>query len=236
MAIHHRKTNLDSPLLGEGVIFRSNSMGGGSYKKLRGSGGRTGLFLAVVALVALACVGTLLYPDLAGGVRRRGGPPQEASARGAALPSPPVLVSYSYFEKDAIQVRREGPRGARNWSGGGWLGRPRQPPVPLGPPRQWGQAVSGGRSQPPASAGCRAPPPTPLAAPAVPARVFVTSRPTRPAPPSAPRAPQKENFEFFITVGMGLGNRVEVPTNTDFVVVVNGKVCRPCSRLYPLLK
>ena len=26
------------------------------------------------------------------------------------------------------------------------------------------------------------------------------------------------------------------PANTDFVVVVNGAVCRPCARLYPLLQ
>lgn len=35
---------------------------------------------------------------------------------------------------------------------------------------------------------------------------------------------------------MGLDNRFGGPVNTDFVVVVNGKVCRPCARLYPLLQ
>lgn len=48
--------------------------------------------------------------------------------------------------------------------------------------------------------------------------------------------PQKDNFEFFITVGMGFGTQLDMPENVDFVIVVNGKVCRPCSRLYPLLK
>ncbi|PSC69296.1 hypothetical protein C2E20_7243 [Micractinium conductrix] len=47
---------------------------------------------------------------------------------------------------------------------------------------------------------------------------------------------QRDNFDYFITVGMGLDNRYGGPANADFVVVVNGKVCRPCSRLYPLLQ
>ena len=47
---------------------------------------------------------------------------------------------------------------------------------------------------------------------------------------------QRDNFDFFITIGMGVDNRFGDPANTDFVVVVNGKVCRPCARLYPLLQ
>ena len=47
---------------------------------------------------------------------------------------------------------------------------------------------------------------------------------------------QRDNFDFFITIGMGVDNRFGGPANTDFVVVVNGKVCRPCARLYPLLQ
>lgn len=47
---------------------------------------------------------------------------------------------------------------------------------------------------------------------------------------------QRENFDFFITLGMGLDSRFGSPQSTDFVIVVNGKVCRPCSRLYPLLQ
>jgi hypothetical protein len=35
---------------------------------------------------------------------------------------------------------------------------------------------------------------------------------------------------------MGLNSALPAPRDTDFVVVVNGKVCRPCSRLYPLLR
>jgi hypothetical protein len=35
---------------------------------------------------------------------------------------------------------------------------------------------------------------------------------------------------------MGLDNRFGGPAGVDFVVVVNGKVCRPCARLYPLLQ
>ena len=37
-------------------------------------------------------------------------------------------------------------------------------------------------------------------------------------------------------MGMGLDNRYGGPAAADFVVVVNGKVCRPCARLYPLLQ
>lgn len=47
---------------------------------------------------------------------------------------------------------------------------------------------------------------------------------------------QEKNFEFFISVGMGLGRASNKPLNTDFVVIVNGKICRPCSRLYPMLR
>lgn len=47
---------------------------------------------------------------------------------------------------------------------------------------------------------------------------------------------QRENFDFFVTIGMGLESRFGSPLATDFVVVVNGKVCRPCARLYPLLQ
>ena len=54
--------------------------------------------------------------------------------------------------------------------------------------------------------------------------------------PSLPPA-QKENANVFFTLGMGLGNHLWQPHHdTHFVVVVNGKVCRPCSRLYPLLE
>ena len=56
--------------------------------------------------------------------------------------------------------------------------------------------------------------------------------------------PQRDNFDFFMTIGMGLGNRLTSgPAATDFVVVLSGQArvarcaqaCRPCARLYPLL-
>ena len=59
-----------------------------------------------------------------------------------------------------------------------------------------------------------------------------------PPPPPCPSRPrlQRDNFDFFVTLGMGLDNRFGGPAGVDFVVVVNGKVCRPCARLYPLLQ
>lgn len=48
---------------------------------------------------------------------------------------------------------------------------------------------------------------------------------------------QRENAEVFLTLGMGLDNRLWQPhAGTHFVIVVNGKVCRPCSRIYPLVQ
>lgn len=110
MAIHHRARNIDSPLLGEGLFRTGSGMGSGSYKKARQSGARTGWALGLLAIFGLACVVTFLYPDTVAGVRRR---QRGGDAGGDA---PPVLVSYSYFEKDGIQVggrrlaaaRREG--------------------------------------------------------------------------------------------------------------------------------
>lgn len=93
MAIHHRRNNLDSPLLGD-TIFRSNSMGSGSYKKFKNPGGKTSWVLGLLTLFALACVVSIVFPDIAGGHVRQ----QQQQA------NPPVLVSYSYFEKDPIQV------------------------------------------------------------------------------------------------------------------------------------
>lgn len=64
----------------------------------RGSAGRTrSLFILLIFLVLV----TLFYPRL---VTLLGGspPPQPAGAGLASIG--PVLVSYSYFEKDAIQV------------------------------------------------------------------------------------------------------------------------------------
>lgn len=56
-----------------------------------------------------------------------------------------------------------------------------------------------------------------------------------PGPP-APASLQRRNFEFFITVAMGVDNRLEQPTGIDFVVVQSGDTCTPCARLGPLLR
>lgn len=42
---------------------------------------------------------------------------------------------------------------------------------------------------------------------------------------SPPLAQQRDNFDFFLTIGAGLDNRASPPpTATDFVVVLNGQV------------
>lgn len=47
---------------------------------------------------------------------------------------------------------------------------------------------------------------------------------------------QKENFEFFISAGMGVrGSAVQLPAGTDFSIVVSGDKCTPCSTLSPLV-
>ena len=47
---------------------------------------------------------------------------------------------------------------------------------------------------------------------------------------------QLANFEFFKAVGMGHQSTIKAPAETDFIVVVSGDVCTPCSSLYPLVK
>ena len=44
---------------------------------------------------------------------------------------------------------------------------------------------------------------------------------------------QLANMEFFAAVGMGLSTGFERPPNTDFVVVISGDLCSPCSLLHP---
>jgi hypothetical protein len=44
---------------------------------------------------------------------------------------------------------------------------------------------------------------------------------------------QLANMEFFMAVGMGLSVGFERPPNTEFVLVINGDSCRPCSLLQP---
>lgn len=43
----------------------------------------------------------------------------------------------------------------------------------------------------------------------------------------------KANFEFFIIMAMGIDSRFTKPAATEFVVVVNGQTCEPCSALLP---
>ena len=42
---------------------------------------------------------------------------------------------------------------------------------------------------------------------------------------------QLANFQFFIGVGMGISSTYRAPSNTDFVIVVNGPQCTPCKSL-----
>ena len=42
---------------------------------------------------------------------------------------------------------------------------------------------------------------------------------------------QKENFDFFITYGIGESQRYPLLQNTEVVIVVNGKKCAPCAML-----
>ncbi len=105
MAIHHRqRANLDAPLLGE-TIYRTNSSGmaSGAYRKLRNPNGKLGWGLALVAVFALVSTLIFLYPESVPSVHGR---QWQRQLQQEEAPSPPVLVSYSYFEKDAIQVRR----------------------------------------------------------------------------------------------------------------------------------
>lgn len=48
---------------------------------------------------------------------------------------------------------------------------------------------------------------------------------------------QRDNFDYFITMGMGVESRL-LPAlhNVDFTVVISGDKCSPCSRLLPMLK
>ena len=42
---------------------------------------------------------------------------------------------------------------------------------------------------------------------------------------------QAANMEFFVAVGMGMSEYYSRPPNTDFVVVISGDYCNPCSSL-----
>ena len=47
---------------------------------------------------------------------------------------------------------------------------------------------------------------------------------------------QRQNFEFFMAVGMGISSGFHPPNNTEFVLVINGDVCDPCNKLSPYLE
>lgn len=81
--------------------------------------------------------------------------------------------------------------------------------------RGWGVQLRGGLNAPPRQQPQHSLPPSPLPGPA---------------------SPQRRNFEFFITVAMGVDNRLEQPAGVDFVVVQSGDTCTPCARLAPLLR
>ena len=47
---------------------------------------------------------------------------------------------------------------------------------------------------------------------------------------------QLANFQFFISVGMGISSTYRAPSNTDFSIIVNGPKCTPCKSLSHVLK
>ncbi len=47
---------------------------------------------------------------------------------------------------------------------------------------------------------------------------------------------QRKNLEFFIAVGMGVSSGFIPPYYTDFVLVINGAVCDPCTALLPYME
>lgn len=153
---------------------------------------------ALAALLIVLVLLILYYPRLVGYLA--GQTPGGLRGETAAAPTDRVLVSYSYFEKDPIQV---GAGKAQAVAGRAGCCPPGTPPAT-------------------AAAACRCPryrllPPLPLAHQGD-ARSCTHL-------PCVPRlALQRDNFDYFITVGMGLDNRYGGPANADFVVVVNGKV------------
>ena len=47
---------------------------------------------------------------------------------------------------------------------------------------------------------------------------------------------QRQNFEFFMAVGMGISSGFPPPNSTEFVLVISGDVCDPCTKLLPYLE
>ena len=47
---------------------------------------------------------------------------------------------------------------------------------------------------------------------------------------------QLANFQFFISVGMGVSSTYKAPSNTDFAIIVNGPKCTPCKSLSLVLE
>lgn len=47
---------------------------------------------------------------------------------------------------------------------------------------------------------------------------------------------QQNNLEFFMAVGMGVSSGFRPPNHTEFVLVINGAVCDPCSVILPYME
>jgi hypothetical protein len=46
---------------------------------------------------------------------------------------------------------------------------------------------------------------------------------------------QRSNMEFFMAAGMGIKSLIPAPSNTEFVIVISGDTCSPCTTLMPLV-
>ncbi len=47
---------------------------------------------------------------------------------------------------------------------------------------------------------------------------------------------QQKNLEFFMAVGMGVSSGFSPPNHTEFVLVINGAVCDPCTTILPYME
>ena len=47
---------------------------------------------------------------------------------------------------------------------------------------------------------------------------------------------QEKNLEFFMAVGMGVSSGFRPPNHTEFVLVINGAVCDPCTAILPYME
>ena len=122
MSLYHRRTTLDTPLLSR-VASRSGGMGSHSPSKRRGAGGGpTKRCVAVVFVTLAACCAGLAFVGRPQGGGAAGSPFAQffldrsrgaGGSGGSGGDAGPVLISYSYFEKDPIQV-------CVGWRVGGW--------------------------------------------------------------------------------------------------------------------